>query len=192
MSEEDRRKWDERYRSGAYLERTHPSVLLEEWLDRLPGGRALDVACGAGRNALYLATAGYEVDAVDISTAALERARQTAEELGVDIQWYARDLEHEPLPEGSYALIVWIRYANPRLLGEIAAKLSPGGCLVCEQHLASEEDVISPKQPRFRVRSGELLKAAAGLGIRAYREGIVRDPDGRRTALAQLVACREA
>ena len=50
MSRADRKKWNERYRAGAFAERTHPSALLEDWIDRLPLGRALDLACGAGRN----------------------------------------------------------------------------------------------------------------------------------------------
>ena len=62
MSHADRDKWDKRYREGSYGTRTYPSELLAEWLPQLQKGRALDVACGAGRNALYLAAAGYVVD----------------------------------------------------------------------------------------------------------------------------------
>ena len=65
MSTVERDKWNERYREGAYEERTHPTALLAEWLPRLPRGTALDVACGAGRNAIYLAAHGYRVTAVD-------------------------------------------------------------------------------------------------------------------------------
>ena len=78
MSNTDREKWNERYTSGAYAARTHPTQLLADWIDQLPRGRALDVACGAGRNALYLAEHGYAVDAVDISSVALDRARAAA------------------------------------------------------------------------------------------------------------------
>ena len=71
MSRADQDKWDARYRDGAYAERTHPSALLDRWLPqlRLPEGspRAIDVACGMGRNAIYLANQGWQVDAVDIS-----------------------------------------------------------------------------------------------------------------------------
>ena len=70
-----------------YAERTHASALLEQWLARLPRGRALDVACGAGRNALRLAAAGFTVDALDISAAALERAATAAVDAGLTIHW---------------------------------------------------------------------------------------------------------
>ena len=65
MTQAERDKWNERYRGGSYEGRDHPTALLAEWAPRLPPGRALDVACGAGRNALFLARAGYSVDAVD-------------------------------------------------------------------------------------------------------------------------------
>ncbi len=92
MSEADRDKWDTRYRQGSYQARTHPTELLAEWLPQLPRGRALDVACGAGRNALYLAEAGYEVEAIDISRVALERLRETARARGLDVTCIETDL----------------------------------------------------------------------------------------------------
>ena len=74
MSADDAERWNARYADGAYAGRTRPSQLLLQW-QRLPRvGRALDVACGAGRNALHLAGLGYQVDAVDVSSAALQRA----------------------------------------------------------------------------------------------------------------------
>ena len=69
MSRAERDKWDARYRDGAYESRTHPTALLEAWAPRLPRGRALDVACGAGRNALYLARLGWEVAGFDPAAA---------------------------------------------------------------------------------------------------------------------------
>src|SRR3970282_2133468 len=63
MSQAERLRWDERYRTGAYTDRKHPTALLAEWVSQLAQGRALDVACGAGRNSLYLAANGWGVDA---------------------------------------------------------------------------------------------------------------------------------
>ena len=93
MSELERAKWDERYRNGSYENRTHPTALLAEWLPQLSRGRALDVACGAGRDALFLAAAGYRVDAVDISAVALDRGRPAALEHGLDVRWLCADLD---------------------------------------------------------------------------------------------------
>lgn len=195
MSEADRRKWDERFARGQYAGRTHASALLSDWLDALPPGRALDVACGAGRNAIHLAAAGYDVDAVDISTAGLERGAQTARARRVDVCWHAADLDAEPvgssLPEGEYDLIAVMRYVNLPLLEHLATRLRPGGYLVTEQHLRTRRDVVGPRNPDYRVGANALLAAASTLRVVWYREGLVTDPDDRPAALAQLIACRE-
>lgn len=195
MSEADRRKWDDRYAAGAYAARTHASALLEDWLDELPRGRALDVACGAGRNAIRLAAAGFAVDALDISTTALAQGAARAAALGLDVRWLAADLETPPvgaaLPDGSYDLIVMMRYVNLPLMARLAQRLRAGGYLLCEQHLRTPRDVIGPRSPAFRLPANALLRATPGLRVIWYREGPVRDPDDRPAALAQLVACRE-
>jgi SAM-dependent methyltransferase len=188
MAQSDRDKWNERYREGAYAERTHPGALLAEWIDRIPRGRALDLACGAGRNALFLASCGFEVDAVDISRTALERARESARKAGLQIRWIEHDLD-EPLDlDTGYALILVNRYVNLPLVQRLAAHLAPGGFLVCEEHLDCDADVAGPSNPAFRVRPGELRAAAGTLHIHHYSEGVIGDPDGRPAAVARLVA----
>jgi SAM-dependent methyltransferase len=199
MSEADRLKWDERYRTGAYTDRKHPTALLAEWVPQLPRGHALDVACGAGRNSLYLAANGWRVDAVDISPVGLERARQNAAAQGVAVRWIQADLEDDSgtvLPAGPYDLIVLARYVNSALYAVLAERLASGGVLLCEQHVVSSEGVIGPKNPAYRLQHNELLhafvgKAEPGHRVLYYREGIVTDPDGRNAALAQLILRRE-
>ncbi len=93
MSDADKERWNARYASGEYIARSHPSELLARWIDRLPKGRALDVACGAGRNALFLAAKGYRVEAMDISSVALERAATRARKEGLEVRWIEADLE---------------------------------------------------------------------------------------------------
>jgi tellurite methyltransferase len=191
VSNAERDKWDERYRAGSYEGRTHPSALLEEWLPRLPRGRALDIACGAGRNALHLAAAGYAVDALDISAVALARAAAEAARRGLGVRWICADLEERvdrTLPTEAYDLIVWIRYVNRTLPPKLGARLARGGVLLCEQHLATDAAVVGPANPGFRLAPNELRQMARGLEVLEYREGIVEDPDGRPAALAQLVA----
>ncbi len=68
--------------------------------------------------------------------------------------------------------------------------LREGGHFLCEEHLATDRDVTGPSNPAFRMAPNELLKLAAELRVLYYREAIVEDPDGRLSALAQLVACR--
>lgn len=191
MSRAERDKWDERYRGGSYEGRTHPTALLAEWLPRIPAGTALDVACGAGRNALFLAAAGFRVDALDISPVGLERGRRDAAARGLDVRWLEADLDDDPdavLPARRYDLIVWVRYVHRTLFPFLAKRLAPGGYVVCEQHLETTVDVVGPKSAGFRLAPNELRNSASRLEILDYREGLVGDPDGRTAALAQLVA----
>ena len=190
MSGADRAKWDERYRSGAYGTRRNASALLLEWIDRVPAGRALDVACGSGRNALFLARHGFSVDAVDISAAALSLGREAAQTAGLEVHWIEHDLDHPLVLEPGYSLVLAVRFVNLRRISELAGYLAPGGLLICEEHLVSDAEVIGPSNPAYRLRPGELREVATGLRLRHYAEGLFEDPDGRPAALARLVAER--
>ena len=195
MSAAERDKWDARYRDGAYEGRSHPTALLATWLPHLPRGRALDVACGAGRNALFLAANDYEVTALDISRVGLDRGRRAAAQRGLTVDWLCADLDDDPervLPAGRFDLIVWARYVHRTLMPYLIARLAIGGALVCEQHLTTDEPVAGPTSAEFRLKPGELNRSASGLTIAHSYEGLVVDPDGRSVALAQLVASRTA
>ena len=187
MSVADRDRWNARYADGAYESRRHPSPFLEQIASLMPAdGRALDLACGAGRNAMYLAHRGFTVDAVDISRIALQRAQ--ADAAGLPIRWIECDLDDGFEPDANYDLIVNIRYVNLALVSTLLDSLRPGGVLAIEQHLATAADVIGPKNPAYRVDSGDLGRVAAGMIIEHIEETVMDDPDGRRAALARLVA----
>jgi SAM-dependent methyltransferase len=184
MSDADRDKWERRYAEGSYTPRTHPTPLLD------PRGRALDMACGAGRNALHLAAAGYQVDAMDISTVALAQGAARAAELGVAVNWINVDLDTAELSPDSYDLVVVARYVNRALTNALMASLSEGGHLVYEQHFLTEREVDGPRSQSFRLRPNELLEMFRDLRVLYYREGLMTDRDGRTMALAQLIACK--
>ena len=188
MSAADRLKWDERYRDGAYHGRTHPSTFLEECAPALPTpGRALDIACGIGRNAVYLAELGFAVDAVDISTEALAIGQARASAL--PIRWLEHDLDSGFSPDASYDVIVNVRFVNLPLLESLLPSLRPNGVLIVEQHLAtSRDDVIGPQNPAFRVAPGELAGLASALMVERVEEDVFEDPDGRTAALSRLLA----
>jgi SAM-dependent methyltransferase len=195
VSAAERDKWDARYRDGAYEGRTHPTSLLAEWMPRLPRGRALDVACGTGRNALYLAANGYAVTALDISRVALDRGRRAADERGLTVEWLCADLDDDlerALPPGGFDLVVWARYVHKTLMRHLVARLGLGGALVCEQHLKTDAAVAGPSSAEFRLAPGELRRSAQGLALDHSYEGLVVDPDGRTVALAQLVGRKTA
>ena len=189
MSEADRRKWDARYRDGAYATRPHPSAFLQECEALLPRrGRALDLACGAGRNALFLARRGLLVDAVDISAAALAEGRKRAGDL--PINWLEQDLDDGFEPTRHYDVIVNIRFLHLDLVQSLVPALHVGGLLLVEQHLRTNAEVAGPRNPAFRVAPGALLALAGSLVIERAEEGLFVEPDGARAALARLVARR--
>ena len=105
MSEDDKDHWEKKYSGDGYEPNRKPSALLTEWLDGRPPGRALDLACGTGRNALYLAEKGYDVTAVDISPRAIQLAETMAREKGLKISWLVADLDNYD-PPGQFDLII--------------------------------------------------------------------------------------
>ena len=190
MSKADRQRWDAKYAAGKYAERKHPSALLDAWIDRLPRGRALDVACGLGRNAIHLAAHGYAVDAMDISGVALAGARERAGAAGVEVNWIETDLERPDIACGAYDVIVVARFLERPLIPRLIDALRPGGHVVYDHHCITPADVGGPASHRFRARPNELLDRFRALRVLFYEEGITTDPDGSRMALARLVACK--
>lgn len=191
MAGSDRERWDARYAAGEYAGRTHPTRLLVEWLARLPRGRALDVACGAGRNAIFLASQGYRVQGVDISAEALRRAAERAAQEGVEVDWLCADLDEFEPPAAGYELIVIARFLSRDLFPRLIDALAPGGYLVYESHLRSHAEAVGgPRGARFRLRPQELLHLGHELRVLHYFEGLVQDPDGPTMALAQFIGCR--
>ena len=190
MSDADRERWNARYAAGEYAARTHPSPLLATWTDRLPRGRALDIACGRGRNAIHLAAHGYAVDAMDISGVALAGARERAEAAGVAVNWIETDLDRPDIARDAYDVIVVARFLYRPLIPRLVDALRPGGHVVYDHHYITPEAVDGPKSRRFRARPNELLERFRALRVLSYEEGIVAESDGSRMALARLVACR--
>lgn len=196
MSDEERATWDRRYREGGYLPRPSPFSLLEQWTDRLPRGgqgrgRALDIACGAGRNALFLAAHGYEVDAVDGSPEALRLAGEEARTQELSVHWIEADLDEYVLPHDDYAVIVNCFYLNRPLLARLVDALADDGYIFIEQHLRTPLPI--PGNRDWRMEPNELLRTLSGLRIVSYEEAIGKDEDpgrDRDIATVRAVACK--
>ncbi len=187
MSKQDRDKWNQRYLEDSY-HKNNPVTLITDWLPRLPEGRALDVACGAGRNAIFLAQTGYQVDAIDISAEGLNQARQIAESQGLDINWIEHDLD-EPYPfDRDYDLIVVMWYVDLALVTQLCDCLAPGGYLICEEHLITDQEVIGPASLSYRVAPGALRATVSGIDILFYEEVIQMTSEGEQIASARVVA----
>ena len=185
MSDADRVKWDQRYRTkGPESSAAHQFLV---GLDLPPAGRALDVAGGAGRNALWLARRGWQVTLVDISAEGLHLAKSAAGTLPLEI--VCADLECEPLPSGPFELIVSTYYLRRELFAAFADRLSPGGLLVYVQPTRSNLQRHPHPSAAFLLEDGELPSLVQGLTIVRCEEGWFRDGQSERHE-ARLVARR--
>jgi tellurite methyltransferase len=187
-------RWNERYaREGLEPFPDAPAQWLVEYRDLLTGsGRALDVACGDGRNALYLAQLGYEVDAIDASDVAIDALRAAAQERELAITPRVVDLEREPLPPGPYDAIVTLNFLQRELFGALQEALAPGGLLFYETLApAHVEELGHSFNPAFLLEHGELLRAFPRLEVVAHHEGVVERSGGPR-GVGSLVARRPA
>ena len=190
MSEDERQRWDERYATGEYRARIRPTPLLEEWSGVNAPGRALVVACGPGRNALYLAEHGFDVVGVDVSEVAIGQARTAADDRGLDAEFLVADLDEFTLEPGAFDLITVIRYRNRDLWPRLVDALAPNGWILAEHHMKTTAEVAGPTSPEFRLDPGELLQAFAGLRIVHYSESIEQADDEEQTyAIERAVAC---
>lgn len=166
-----------------------PSAWLIDNRDLLPpGGTALDVACGRGRHALWLARAGFQVHAVDRDHDALAFVRQAAADAGVEVVTEAVDLESSPPPElgeARYDLIVVINYLHRALFPVLIRALKPGGVLVYETFTTFQAARGKPTNPAYLLQPGELAASVAPLHVLGAREG---EFDGR--FIASIVARR--
>jgi len=171
--------WDERYRRGehALLE---PHSLLVRFAKKAVPGRALDLACGAGRHALFLAERGWQVTAVDASKVAIETVLERTRERGLTISAHVADLERAEFviePE-AYELICDFYYLQRDLFPAIRAGVKPGGAFIAAIHLASEDaEQDAGRNPAFLLKPGELRTYFEGWRILHYHETSDADPD---------------
>lgn len=184
-------RWDDRYRrSGVTALPAAPPPWLVEHRDLLVGGgRALDLACGPGRAARYLAELGYDVLAVDASDVAVGAVRAAAREHGLAVEARVVDLEHEPIPQGPYDVIAIFKFLQRDLFGPVQDALAPGGLLFHEAFdAAHREDGDRSVNPAYVLEVDELLRAYPALEVLDHRSGFV-DCAGR-PSLSSLVARR--
>ena len=180
--------WDERFRTGDYPADPEPATLLEDNIGWFPEGRALDIATGTGRNAVFLAAAGYEVDAIDQSRAGLEIARENAGPQGPSLNLIQADANGFAYPTETYDVITISFFRTLDRLGDIIDALTPGGVIFYQHHLRSTDPVdVGPSTDRYRFRANEMLHACLDLTVLRYRE-YTEESDRGRTANVALIA----
>ena len=169
-----------------------PATVLTRNAHLLPSrGTALDLACGLGGNALFLAASGLTVSAWDISPVAVERVLAQADTGGLQIEAWARDIIARPPPPSSFDVIVVSHFLERSLAPAIALALRPGGLLFYQTFTREAVTDQGPSNQESRLQQNELLRLFAGLVVRAYRdEGRLGDLSRVVRDLAMLVAQR--
>jgi tellurite methyltransferase len=181
--------WEEKYRSGDRGREDAPTILVVETAGKLAPGTALDLACGAGRNALYLAEQGWAVTAVDGSEKAVELVQVRSAAHGLEVDAKVADLTDPNfimLPD-AFDLIVIAYYFQRDLFAKVKAAVRPGGVIVAVAHTPEPGEKWSEK----RAAPGELCGFFNDWDILWEYEGRSRDPAHRRP-VAEIVARRVA
>jgi SAM-dependent methyltransferase len=166
-------EWDARYTATSDLMWTaQPNRFVVDVLAPLPPGRALDLAAGEGRNAVWLAAQGWRVTAVDFSSVAIDRGRRLAGEHGVEITWIVADLsDYEPPPGGFDAVLIAYLHLVPAelagVLGRALAAVAPGGTLLVIGHDRANltDGVGGPQDPTVLYTPEEISAELGGLHI---------------------------
>jgi tellurite methyltransferase len=188
MSLSDWERWDRKYAAGEGPAHFELNRFLTENRRWLSGGRALDVACGFGGNALWLASRGYRVDAVDISGVGLAQARAEARRRGLHVNLLQADLDRWWVPPARYDLILVFFYLNRALLPHLVKGLRPGGLLFQANRNTRYLAVRPSFSADYLLAPGELRRLAldAGLKVVCYSE---EPPDEGYNS--QLIARRD-
>ncbi len=135
----DVHQWNERYSTTELVWSEGPNQFVEEIAGELAPGRALDLACGEGRNAIWLASQGWQVTGIDFSEAAIEKARRLSEAAGVVVEWQCANVVTFEPPATSFDLVLLSYLHLPshemiQVLASTTAALAPGGALLVVGH----------------------------------------------------------
>jgi len=167
--------WDERYKRYSCGEHIikEPLPLLVRVVDELKPGRALDLACGTGRHAIFLAERGWRVTAVDASSAGIELAKGAARGRGVEVDWRVADMESErfEIEAEAYDLVGVFYYLQRNLFQQIRAGVRAGGIVVAMIQMVDESPDVKPMNPQFLLQPGELRAEFEDWEILHYYEG---------------------
>jgi len=182
--------WDERYRRGEHLNDS-PADLLVQFASAQPPGRALDLASGPGRNAIFLAQRGWQGTAVESSVVAIEILAERVRALRLPIEARVADLEKGEfkIEPGAYDLICDFYYLERSLFPAIRGGARPGGRVIAAIHMDDPSPGVPPMNPSYLLDPGELRNEFAGWKILHYQEGVPSDSAHHRKS-AEIVAER--
>ena len=175
--------WDQRYRGRELVWTSEPNRFLVSETGSLAPARAIDLACGEGRNAVWLAERGWEVTGVDFSSVGIEKARQLEDARGVRVEWVVADLlEYRPETRSFDLVIVFYLQVAARerttILRAAADAVAPGGTflLVGHDRRNIEQGYGGPQDPAVLYTAEDVTEDLAGTGLRIERAETVQRP----------------
>lgn len=162
-------KWDRRYQNSR--DAGSPCWLLENYSHLLPtSGRSLDLACGLGGNALFLAAHGLESHGWDCSSVALEKLAAFASTRQLSITTQHREIEQHPPNRNSFDIIVVSQFLSRPIMPALVDALLPGGLLFYQTFNRNKQSKKGPSNPKFLLAHNELLGLLSPLEVVFYRE----------------------
>lgn len=179
----DERVWEDKYKIEALDDLPMPAALLQRNGHLIAGGKALDIAMGAGQNAVFLAAHGCDVTGVDRSEAAVALARQHAIHNSVILNAAVADILSYPLADNSFDIILNFYFLERTLLPAIKRALKSNGLLFFETYTIEQTHFGRPRNPDHLLKPNELLLAFFDLFIIFYHERVEEDK-----AIASLIA----
>jgi SAM-dependent methyltransferase len=193
----DATEWDERYAKEGLEWGAKPNRFLVPEVGDLRPGRALDIAAGEGRNALWLAEQGWTVTAVDFSSVAIDKARRLGAQRGVDVEWIVADVvTFDPgLDQFDLVIVFYLHLVAPamrKVLAKAAASLRENGTLLIVGHDRTNpvEGVGGPQDPAILHDAEELESGLKGLIIEKAGRVLRPVPGSHRSAVDTLVRAR--
>ncbi|BBP44270.1 class I SAM-dependent methyltransferase [Thiosulfativibrio zosterae] len=186
MTQSLAQKWDDKYANLDPKRPVLPCWLLKHHSRRLPlKGKALDLACGLGGNARFMAQCGLSVEAWDISDNALTILNNWAAINRLKIKPMLCDFEQMLFPYQQFDVIVVSRYLNRELFAQIETALKPGGMLFYQTFLSPVQE-NAPQNPKFYLKPTEFNQAWSNLTTEIYGEGWLKDtPDTEDASISQ-------
>ena len=190
MSDDLQAQWDARYAKNT--DAPQACQVLREFSHLLPSqGRALDLACGMGGNALLLAKQGLTAHAWDLSPVGIEKLKHIAAQQSLTVDGQVRDSINNPPAANSFDVIVVSYFLERQLFPRLLEALKPSGLLFYETFVKDKPQGIGPSNPDYLLEQNELLGLCEGLVVRAYREeGLIGDITVGVRNVAMLAAQR--
>jgi tellurite methyltransferase len=189
MAPDERERWEAKH--TAEYEPGEPAAFLRQIFQtgpwEIPSGRALDIATGKGRNAIFLAEKGFTVDAIDISEVGLHHAQRQAEKRGLTLNLMQADLESFEFPDSAYDLILNINFLLRSLIPKVKKSLRPGGHIIFDTYLMDQQTLGHPRNPAYLLQHNELLDLFRNFRVLSYQEGKFLD-GGKESFRGELLA----